>query len=69
MIRVAIEGPGAAVGLEPGDVITSLGGSPVTGLHRLHEVLARHRVKETVGLSVWREGRTITLRPVLGEEP
>ncbi len=69
VLRVDEGGVGEAAGVEPGDVITSVGGRPVTDLHHLHEVLGQHRVGEVVDVSVWREGRVVTLRPVLGEEP
>jgi serine protease Do len=69
VIRVETGGAGETVGLEPGDVITSVDGRPVTDLHRLHEALSRHRVGEAVAVSVWREGLILTLRPVLGQEP
>ena len=44
-------------------------GKPVRDLHHFHEALARHRIGETVEVSVWRDGQTVTLRPVLEEEP
>jgi S1-C subfamily serine protease len=69
VIRLDEGGPGEAAGLGPGDVITSVGGKAVTNLHHLHEVLARHRVGEAVDVTVWREGRAVTLSSVLGEEP
>ena len=69
VIRVEAEGPGESVGLEPGDVITSLDGRSVTDLHHLHEELSRHRVGETVAVSIWRDGRTYTRWPMLGQEP
>ncbi len=69
VIRVEAGGPGDAGGLEPGDVITALDGRPVTDLHHLHEVLARHRVGEAVAVTVWRDGKTVPLRPLLGQEP
>ena len=69
VIRVETGGAGEVVGLESGDVIISVDGRPVTDLHHLHEVLSRHRVGEAVAVSVWREGQTLTLRPVLGQEP
>ena len=69
VLRLEEGGAGDAAGVEPGDVITSVGGRPVTDLHHLHEVLGRHRIGEAVDVSVWRGGRVVTLRPVLGEEP
>jgi serine protease Do len=69
VLRVDEGGAGDAAGVEPGDVITSVAGRPVTNLHHLHAVLGRHRIGEAVDVSVWRGGRAVTLRPVLGEEP
>jgi S1-C subfamily serine protease len=69
VIRLDEGGPGEAAGLGPGDVISAVGGKAVTNLHHLHEVLGRHRVGETVDVTVWREGRAVTLSSVLGEEP
>ena len=69
VLRVDEGGAGDAAGVEPGDVITSVAGRPVTNLHHLHAVLGRHRIGEAVDVSVWRGGRVVTLRPVLGEEP
>ncbi len=69
VLRVDEGGAGDAAGVEPGDVITSVGNRPVTNLHHLHEVLGRHRIGETVDVSVWRDGRVVALRPILGEEP
>ena len=69
VIRLDEGALGEPAGLKPGDVITSVGGKPVINLHHLHAVLSRHRIGETVDVTVWREGRVVTLRPVLGEEP
>jgi S1-C subfamily serine protease len=69
VIRVDREGAGAAAGLEPGDVITSIGGKPTADLHHLHDELSRHRIGETVEVPAWRDGQTVALRAVLEEEP
>ena len=64
------EGASAAVaGLEPGDVVTAIAGKPIIDLHHLHEVLSHHRIGETVEVTVWRDGRVITIPAVLTEEP
>ena len=68
VIRVERGGPGEAAGFEPGDVITSVAGTVIVDLHHLHEALARHRVGEAVAVTVWRAGRILTFRPVLGQE-
>jgi serine protease Do len=69
VLRVDEGGAADAAGVQPGDVITAVAGRPVTNLHHLHAVLGRHRIGEAVDVSVWRGGRVVTLRPVLGEEP
>jgi S1-C subfamily serine protease len=68
VIRVEEAGAGQAAGLEPGVVITSVGGKPIIDLHHFHEELARHRIGESVDVSIWQDGQTIMLRPVLEEE-
>jgi serine protease Do len=68
VVRVEPGGGGEAAGFQAGDVITAIAGKPVRDLHHLHEVLSRHRVGETIEISVWREGQALTLQPVLREE-
>jgi serine protease Do len=68
IIRIEPGGGGEAAGLQAGDVITAIGGKPVRDLHQFHEVLSRRRVGESIGISVWREGQTLTLESVLREE-
>jgi serine protease Do len=67
VVRVDAGGPAQTAGLEPGDVIVTLGTSPVKNLHHFHEALARHRIGETVEVSLWREGQTFARSAVLAE--
>ena len=67
--RVDEGGAGQVAGIEPGDVITSIGGRPIVDLHHFHEELARHRIGEAVEVAVWRDGQTVILKPVLEKEP
>jgi serine protease Do len=67
VLRVDAGGPAETAGLGPGDVITAVAGRPVKDLHHFHEALARQRIGETVEVSLWREGQTLTLRTVLEE--
>ena len=57
-------GPAAETGLASGDVVASVGGKPVFDLHPFHDLLQRHRIGEPVDVTVWRDGQTLTLRPV-----
>jgi S1-C subfamily serine protease len=69
VLRLEADGPAAAVGIAPGDVITALDGRPVRDLHALHERLSRHRVGDAVSLSILRSGnQLVTVRLVLGRE-
>jgi S1-C subfamily serine protease len=68
VVRVDPGGPGEAAGLQPGDVIRSVAGEVVKDLHHFHESLNRRKAGEAVEVTVWREGETLTLRPVVGEE-
>jgi S1-C subfamily serine protease len=68
VIRVDAAGPAAMAGIEPGDVLTAVGGKSIRDLHHLHDELALHRIGETVDVTVWRAGRTVALRLVLEAE-
>jgi S1-C subfamily serine protease len=68
VVRVEAGGPGEAAGFQPGDVITAVADEVVRDLHHFHESLNRRKAGEAVEVAVWREGQTLTLRPVLGEE-
>ena len=68
VIRVDAGGPAATAGIEPGDVVTSVGGKSIRDLHHLHDVLSLHRIGETVDVTVWRAGQTVALRLVLEAE-
>ncbi len=68
VVRVEAGGAGDAAGLEPGDVITAVAASPVKDLHHLHDLLFRRKVGEAVEVTIWRNGRVLSVRPVLGVE-
>ncbi len=57
-------GPADAAGFEPNDVVVAIAGKPVTDLHHFHDLLQQHKIGEPVGVTVWRNGETLTLRPV-----
>jgi len=67
VLRVDAGGPAQTAGLEPGDVITAVARRPVGNLHHFHEALARHRIGETVEVSLWRDGETLARSAVLAE--
>ena len=57
---------GAAGEIVAGDIITALGGKPVTSLDELLEALEQHRPGDTVKLSVLRAGKPVELSVRLG---
>jgi serine protease Do len=65
--RVEEGGSAADAGMQEGDVITAVEGRPVKDLHHLHESLERHRIGDSVAVTVWRSGESLTLTPVLEE--
>jgi S1-C subfamily serine protease len=65
VVRVDEGGPGAVVGIQPDDVVIALGEDIVENLHHFHDLLFRRKPGETVQVTVWRNGETLTLSPVL----
>jgi len=68
VVRVDKGGPAENVGIKPDDVIVAFGGKVVEDLHHLHALLAEQKPGDTVEVTVWRDGQTLTLSPVLGED-
>lgn len=60
-------GPAATAGIEPGDVITAVGGEPVDRENLLLNVLTRFEPEQTVRVVLNREGRIIELDVRLGK--
>ncbi len=65
VIRVEPGGPAEAAGIRAGDVITSVAGEGVKDLHHLHDYLFRRKAGEAVELTLWRDGQTLAVWPVL----
>ncbi len=61
VIRLEEHGPAKAAGIRPGDVITAVDGRGVMDLHQFHESLARHKIGETVSVTLWRNGESVML--------
>ena len=64
---VVLEGPAADGGLALGDIILAVDGELLTNTTSLPEVLVTYDVGDTMRLSVYRGGETITLSVVLKE--
>ncbi len=61
-------GPADTAGVRVGDVVMAIQGARVSGLHDLHERMARHRGGETVEVAIRRKDDALRLRIVLGDE-
>jgi S1-C subfamily serine protease len=66
VVRVDPGGAAEVAGVEAGDVVTAVAGRPVKNLRDLHDALFGHRPGATIELTLWREGRKVTVWPVLG---
>lgn len=67
--QVVPGGPAAKAGMQPGDVIEAFNGKPTQTSDQLIEDETGTQVGQTVTLTVWRSGRTITVKVVLGTMP
>jgi len=54
----SLHSPAYVAGIQPGDFVTALNGSPITDLGVLHN--GSFAVGEKVNVTVWRDGRTLT---------
>jgi S1-C subfamily serine protease len=69
IIDVQPDSPAAAAGLLIGDIIVSLGGTPISEPGELRAVLRPQQVGETVTASVVRGGEPRDVRVTVGERP
>jgi 2-alkenal reductase len=69
VVEVVEDGPSAAAGIEPGDVITALDGQEITRQNSLIDLLFEHEPGDAVSVTVEREGTPQTFQVTLGERP
>lgn len=64
------DGPAGRAGIKPGDVITAIGGQPVSSAVDVSDVLATLRPGQAVSVSLTRaDGSHVTLKVTLGQYP
>ena len=62
-------GPADKAKLKNGDIILKFDGQPVKQMHNLPRIVADTSVGKDVTMSVWRDGKEITLNATLAERP
>jgi len=62
-------GPADKAGLQPGDVITKVGGATIDQNTSMVSLLDKHKVGDSVDLTIVRAGKTITKTVTLGAAP
>jgi S1-C subfamily serine protease len=62
-------GPAAAAGVHPGDLITALGPTKITGINDLVAATMAHHPGTRTTLTIIRNGTRLTLTITLGREP
>jgi serine protease Do len=67
--EVTPDAPAAKAGLQQGDVVTALNGSPIRDPRDLATRVAVLKAGDSVKLGIWREGREKTLTVTIGTQP
>lgn len=61
--------PAATSGLKQRDIITKINGQSINDTYSLEQTIAEHSPGNTVSLTVWRSGKTLTISVKLGAKP
>jgi putative serine protease PepD len=61
--------PAATAGLQPGDVVTSINGRPITSTEQFIETVDNYAPGQTITLTGKRDGKTFTMKLKLGTRP
>jgi S1-C subfamily serine protease len=69
VVEVVEDGPSAAAGIEPGDVITALDGQEISPQSSLIDLLFEHKPGDVVTVTAERDGTPQTFEVTLGERP
>lgn len=65
---VSVGSPAEAAGIEPGDIVTSIGGTPVASVEDVFLAIRSHRVGDLVEVKIVRGEETLTLEATLGSD-
>ena len=67
--EVVAGSPAEAAGVQVGDIITAVDGTPIDANHRLADVVSQYQPGDRVKLTVWRAGDVKSVTVTLGENP
>ena len=67
--EVVAGSPAEAAGVQVGDIITAVDGTPIDANHRLADVVSQYQPGDRVKLKVWRAGDAKSVTATLGENP
>ena len=67
--EVVAGSPAEAAGVQVGDIITEVDGTPIDANHRLADVVSQYQPGDRVKLKVWRAGDAKSVTATLGENP
>ena len=67
--EVVAGSPAEAAGVQVGDIITAVDGTPIDANHRLADVVSQYQPGDRVKLTVWRAGDNKSITATLGENP
>ena len=67
--EVVAGSPAEATGVQVGDIITAVDGTPIDANHRLADVVSQYQPGDRVKLTVWRSGDAKSVTVTLGENP
>lgn len=68
-VAAVVEGsPAESAGLRENDIITEVNGQTVTGSQGLVDLIGQAKVGETYTLTVYRQGKTLTMEVTVGEQ-
>ena len=67
--EVVAGSPAEAAGVQVGDIITAVDGTPIDANHRLADVVSQYQPGDRVKITVWRAGDAKSVTATLGENP
>ncbi len=68
VVSVTEGGPAEKAGLQANDIITAVDGEAISGKSGLSSVISDHEAGDTITLSVYRQGQTLSVTVTIGEQ-